>query len=122
MINKFDGNSSIMKKLNGHLFYSSYLEWGHYIFFSSPISMSLDRIMVSEDGVRPNAWGKTTSGAELVRQLSGISKVIGVGFGNLDISVLSNYTNGINCILYCTGYIGLLILAIWSLKCLYETR
>ena len=51
--------------------------------------------------------GRIKGGEALLQNLTGFSRLIGVGFGNLSEYV---YFNSVNYFLYCTGYIGLFLL------------
>lgn len=72
---------------------------------SETLRFSVERLMTTDEIRESSVWGRLFRGEESMIQLSGLQAFFGVGFGNTD-----QYMNSIYYIMYCTGYIGLLIL------------
>lgn len=53
--------------------------------------------------------GRILAGNELVSSLSGVHNLIGIGFGNFQVY---EYLNGVNYLIYTSGYIGVILYAI----------
>lgn len=85
------------------------------IFQETPLSQSMLRLIPNEaTGETGVAWGKTSAGQSMLETQSELERIFGEGFGNIDMSSLSNYSNGVNYLLYCTGYLGMAIMLLWA--------
>ena len=113
---------SVEKKITRIIVFLLLVATGYYVYINSTLRFSLERIRMNEDGTLANAWGKTTSGSDLFSSLPKFSKIFGLGFGNLNMTFLSNYTNGVYYIMICTGYVGLVIMLLWLFSVAINTR
>ncbi len=85
------------------------------------LSYSLFRLLPSENATLSDAvWSRLDSGEIYVNNLSGITAVLGMGFGNLPSA--SSYFTSYNYLLYCTGYVGLAIILLWGISVMVKGK
>lgn len=97
---------------------------GAWLYTKTPMYYAIERMQRTEENklLAGNVWGKTSAGSDLLNRLSGLTSWYGMGFGNLSMETLADYTNSINYILYCTGYIGAAILVLWALSVFFNSK
>lgn len=92
-----------------------------YYLNSPSLSYSLERMMYSKNAnLASSVWGRVESGEDYFKQLDPISKVFGIGLGNMPST--SSYFSSIYYVLYCTGIIGAAIIVCWMIKTYISTN
>lgn len=85
-----------------------------YIFLNTDLFISAQRMMFNHnERLATNVWSKIYGGRSFVEALNPFQKLFGVGLGNYYKPI---FTTSINFIIYSTGYIGLFIISIWTVK------
>lgn len=97
---------------------------GIWLYSKTPLYYAMERMQRTEENkiLADVVWGKTNAGSELLGSLNWWTSWCGMGFGNLSMAKLSDYTNSINYILYCTGYIGMAILVCWVFSVFVQSK